>query len=171
MSTKLKERLEREGVVGLPQRSGGERSEPERSGGSPTTRAATTPSPDPEVTEKPTRRRFTADYKLRVLLEADACRNDGDVGRLLRREGLYSSHLAAWRRQRKDGGLKALAPRQRGPRSKKNDPLARRNAELERENRRLRRRLEQAETIIDIQKKASALLGIPLNHPASDEND
>lgn len=106
-----------------------------------------------------------------MLREADACRNTGDVGRLLRREGLYSSHLAAWRRQRRSGELKALAPRQRGPRAKKNDPLVRRNVELERENRQLRRRLEQAETIIDIQKKACALLGIPLNHSASDEND
>jgi transposase-like protein len=123
------------------------------------------------VAEKATRRRFTADYKLRVLREADACQNPGDVGRLLRREGLYSSHLVAWRRQQKSGELQALAPRQRGPRAKKNDPLVRRNVELERENRRLRRRLEQAETIIDIQKKASALLGIPLNHRASDEND
>jgi transposase-like protein len=125
-------------------------------------------APDPEVTERAKRRRFTAEYKLRILRKADACKGDGDVGALLRREGLYSSQLAAWRRQRDEIAKAGLKARKRGPKSKAVDPRVK---QLERENVRLRRRLEEAETIIDFQKKLSKLLGIPLKSPDSDGND
>ena len=125
-------------------------------------------APDPEVTERAKRRRFTAEYKLRILRKADACKGDGDVGALLRREGLYSSQLAVWRRQRDDIAKVGLKARKRGPKSKAVDPRVK---QLERENVRLKRRLEEAETIIDFQKKLSKLLGIPLKSPDSDGND
>ena len=124
--------------------------------------------PDPEVTERAKRRRFTAEYKLRILRKADACKGDGDVGALLRREGLYSSQLAAWRRQRDEIAKAGLKARKRGPQAKAVDPRVK---QLERENARLKRRLEEAETIIDFQKKLSKLLGIPLKSPDSDGND
>ena len=125
-------------------------------------------APDPEVTERAKRRRFTAEYKLRILRKADACKGDGDVGALLRREGLYSSQLTAWRRQRDvivKAGLKAG---KRGPKAKVADPQVK---QLKRENARLKRRLERVELMLTIQKKASEMLGIPLNHPDKDEND
>lgn len=125
--------------------------------------------PDSEVVEKPARRRFPAKEKLRILREADRCREPGQLGAMLRREGLYSSHLTEWRRQREAGALAALAPRKRG-RPARVPPWTRRVAELECENARLQRRLQQAEAIIEIQKKVSALLGIPLNHPGSGES-
>jgi len=125
--------------------------------------------PDPEVVEKPQRRRFTAEYKVRILREADACAEPGEIGALLRREGLYSSHLTEWRRQREQGAWAGLAPKKRGRRGAPPHPLARRVSELERENTRLQRRLQQAEAIIEVQKKVSELLGIPLNQPESDE--
>jgi transposase-like protein len=131
---------------------------------------AKTMSPDPEVPEQAKRRRFSAKYKLRILREADACTEKGQLGRLLRREGLYSSHITTWRRQREEGSLKGLAPKKRGRKSKKS-PKSKRVAQLESENRRLRRKLEQAEAIIDIQKKVSTLLGISMNGPESGEND
>src|SRR2546426_10344345 len=119
-----------------------------------------------EVVAKATRRRFTAAEKLRVLREADGCTKPGDLGALLRREGLYSSHLAAWRAARQRGELAGLTPRRRGPRAKPVDPRDKKIAELERETRRLQARLERAEGLIEVQKKVSQLLGIPL---ASDE--
>jgi transposase-like protein len=125
--------------------------------------------PDPEVPEKPQRRRFTAEYKVRVLREADACAEPGELGVLLRREGLYSSHLTEWRRQREQGVLAGLTPKTRGRRGVPPHPLARRVSELEREKTRLQHRLQQAEAIIEVQKKVSELLGIPLNPPGSDE--
>jgi len=125
-------------------------------------------APDPEVTERAKRRRFTAEYKLRILREADACKGDGDLGALLRREGLYSSHLATWRRQRDEIAKAGLKSRKRGPKAKVADPRVK---QLERENARLKRQLEQAETIIDFQKKLSKLLGISLKPPTSGEND
>ncbi len=125
-------------------------------------------APDPEVTERAKRRRFTAEYKLRILRKADACKGDGDVGALLRREGLYSSQLAAWRRQRDELAKAGLKARKRGPKAKVVDPRVK---QLERENARLKRRLERVELMLDIQKKASEMLGIPLNHPDKDEND
>lgn len=111
------------------------------------------PPPDPEVDSKPTRRRFTAAYKLKILEEADGC-SGGDVGALMRREGLYSSHLSTWRRQREEGALQALG-KKRGRKAKSRD---KEKEQLARENARLRRKLQQAEKIIEIQKKVSALL-------------
>lgn len=127
--------------------------------------------PDPEVLEKPARRRFTAAYKLAILGEADACSKPGEVGALLRREGLYSSHLTGWRKQRDQGSLQALAPAKRGRKPKAKNPLADEVARLERENGKLRKRLEQAEMIVDFQKKVSDLLGIPLATPPGEESE
>jgi transposase-like protein len=124
--------------------------------------------PDPEVSEKAKRRRFTAEYKLGIVREADACKGDGDVAALLRREGLYSSLLSSWRRQRDEVAGAGLAAIKRGRKGKPEDP---RLKELERENARLKRRLARVETMLEIQKKASELLGIPLNPQANDEND
>ena len=124
--------------------------------------------PDPEVPEKPEKRKFTAEYKLRILAEADRCTAPGEIGALLRREGLYHSNLSRWRRMRDEGTLGALAPKKRGPKEKPINPLAEKVAELERENAALKRKLKQAETIIEIQKKVSALLGIP---PEGEESE
>jgi transposase len=117
--------------------------------------------PDPEVREKTVRRRFTAEYKLRILKEAVSCKEQGQLGSLLRRDGLYSSILITWRRQIEKGTLDALSPRKRGPKAKRPDPSARLIAELERENKKLKKKLRQAETIIDVQKKISEILQIP----------
>ena len=108
------------------------------------------------------RRRFTAEYKLRVLREADGCTEPGQLGALLRREGLYSSHLTAWRQQRDQGTLAGLAPKQRGRKASPDAPLVAENERLKRENQRLTAKLRQAETIIEVQKKLSEILGIPL---------
>lgn len=128
-------------------------------------------SPDPEVPERVRRRRFSASYKLRVLREADACsssnNNKGELGALLRREGLYSSHLTSWRRQRDRGELEALQPRRRGRVSA--DPAALELARLRRENERLAQQLATAETIIEIQKKVAGLLGSTLASANSTE--
>ncbi|MFQ5891150.1 MAG: IS3 family transposase [Gemmatimonadota bacterium] len=115
--------------------------------------------PDPEVPEKATRRRFTAEYKLRILREADGCVEPGALGALLRREGLYSSHLTTWRRQREQGALEALRPHKRGRPAPPAHPLVRRIAELERDIARLQERLRQAEAIIAAQKKPFRDLG------------
>jgi len=120
-----------------------------------------------EVVAKASRRRFTASEKLRVLREADRCRKPGELGALLRREGLYSSHLSAWRAARKRGELAGLTPRRRGPKAKAVDPRDKKIAELERETRRLHARLERAEGLIALQKKVAQLLGAPLTN---DEN-
>jgi len=132
------------------------------------------PPPDPEVVERPRRRTFTAKYKLRILEEADACTEIGAVGALLRREGLYSSHLSSWRRQRKGGVLSALKPKKRGRKGKVQTPEAKRIAELEsklrvaeREKRKLEAKLRRADLLLEIQKKASELLEIPLDQPGS----
>lgn len=116
------------------------------------------PVPDPEVTRKPRHRQFTAAYKLQILAEADACQVPGQIGALLRREGLYSSHLSKWRRQRTRGALAGLAPHARGPQV---NPLAAEHAAQQREIERLRAQLQRAETIIDVQKKLCTLLGLP----------
>lgn len=121
--------------------------------------------PDPEVSERAARRRFTAEYKLQVLRQADQCAGVGEIGALLRREGLYSSHLTTWRRQREHGALVALAPKTRGRPAPPVSPLARRVAELERDNARLARRLHQAEAIIEAQKKLSEILGLSVPTP------
>ena len=124
--------------------------------------------PDPEMAEKPKRRRFSAEYRLRIVREADSCTAPGEIGALLRREGLYSSLLTAWRRQRDEGALAGLRSKKRGPKAKAVDSRVKR---LERENARLKRKLEQAETIIDIQKKVAVMLGIPLRTSEPDEKD
>ena len=116
--------------------------------------------PDPEVPVKKPRRKFTAKYKLQILQEADVCTEPGQRGALLRREGLYSSNLTTWRRQKDEGLLEALSPKKRGRKEKEKNPLAKKVTELERENERLRKRLKKAETIIDVQKKISEILGI-----------
>jgi transposase-like protein len=110
--------------------------------------------PDPEVPEKSLRRRFTPAYKLRILEEAQQCTKPGQLGALLRREGLYSSNLTLWRRQMQEG----LVPKKRGPVAHKTDPRSRRIAELERDNEKLTRKLKQAELIIEVQKKVADLL-------------
>ena len=148
-----------------------ERSEAERAGAGVTVRRAeVVVVADPEVPEKARRRRFTAEYKLRVLQEADACNEPGEIGAVLRREGLYSSHLVVWRRQRAEGTLQGLRPRKRGRKPQPRNPLAKKVEELERENKRLERRLKQAEIIIDVQKKVSQILGVPLSdEPKGDD--
>ena len=123
--------------------------------------------PDPAVEAKAKRRRFTAEYKLRILREVERAKEPGEVGAILRREGLYSSHLVQWRHQR-DRVAKAGLVRKRGPKPRLEDP---RIKKLEREKARLERKLRQAEIIIEYQKKVAALLGIPLNQPDSDELD
>jgi len=125
--------------------------------------------PDAEIPQRPVRRSFLADYKLQILRQADACTQRGQVGQLLRREGLYSSHLTTWRAQRQQGTLDALAPKKRGRKTRTNDPALEKSRCLERENKQLRERLRQAEVIIDIQKKVAEILGIPLNSPESGE--
>jgi transposase len=122
--------------------------------------------PDPEVREKPERRRFTASYKERIVREADACTEKGQIGALLRREGLYSSQLTEWRKQYRQGALAALKDDKRG--RPKVNPLQEENEKLQRRVERLEHRLQQAETIIEAQKKIAAILGNP---PASRESD
>jgi transposase-like protein len=117
--------------------------------------------PDPEVAATPTRRRFTAKNKLRILKLAAACTVVGSLGALLRAEGLYASNRTTWRRQRTDGVLSALTPQKRGRKASARHPLRAENETLCKENARLSTRLKQAELIIDVQKKVSAILGLP----------
>jgi transposase-like protein len=117
--------------------------------------------PDPEVNGKPKRRTFTAEYKRKILKEAEACKGAGGVGALLRREGLYSSHLTHWRREFEQGALRGLAPKKRGRKAQGRNPLASQLAKLEKENQWLQKRLKQVEAIVEIQTKACELLGIP----------
>jgi transposase len=107
-----------------------------------------------EVVAKPTRRRFTVDYKMKVLKEADACHKPGEIGTLLRREGLYFSNLKAWREQRRKGELAGLAQKKRGPAPKATNPLAARVAALEKETARLNARAARAEALVELQKKS-----------------
>jgi len=125
--------------------------------------------PDPEVLPKASRRAFSAAEKLRILHEADTCTQPGQIGALLRREGLYSSHLVKWRRLRAAGQLQALTPQPRGPKPTPPDPLVAELAQVRNENARLQARLAQAELIIDVQKKVAQLLGASLPTPRSDE--
>lgn len=146
--------------------SEGERSEPER---------ATEPddggraTPDPEVVQRPVRRHFTAAYKQRILTEVDAAADTRTIGRILRREGLYSSHLASWRKTRDRSQRAALEPKKRGPKPFPKNQLQAENAKLTRENARLNKKLRRAELIIDLQKKVSQILGITL--PVLEESD
>jgi transposase-like protein len=146
--------------------SEGERSEPERATEPDDGRRAT---PDPEVVQRPVRRRFTADYKQRILAEVDAAADTRTVGRILRREGLYSSHLANWRKTRDQSQRTAFEPKKRGPKPSPKNPLQAENAKLTRENTRLNKKLRRAELIIDLQKKVSQILGITL--PVLEESD
>ena len=156
-------------VVAAPKVSAGERSEPKRAGGAATT-AALAQSAGPslvvagnsEVVAKASRRRFTVDYKLKILAQADACHQTGELGALLRREGLYSSSLALWRHQRQQGILTGLTPRTRGRKPDQQSQLVADNEQLKRQNQKLSKRLQQAEIIIEFQKKLAEVLGIPL---------
>ena len=162
---KIRSMLVDQSIVGEPERRGDERSEAPRSGGSSTIgRAAVPVPPDPEVSARHARRRFTTAYKLEMLRRADACTRHGELGALLRKEGLYSSHLITWRQQRSAG----LTAKKRGPKTTVVDPRVKK---LEQENRRLTARLQQAEALLAFQKKVSELLGIPLKPFVSDEDD
>jgi transposase len=125
--------------------------------------------PDPEVVPTAKRRRFTTQEKVRILKEADACTEPGELGALLRREGIYSSYLSRWRRARDRGELQALSPKKRGPKSAADRGLTKELAKLQRENERLRGRLAQAEAIIEAQKKLSELLGLNPRETGNDE--
>src|ERR1017187_4067439 len=153
--------LSSEALAGA-ERSGGEPGEPERSGAA--AKAGADPvlasRPGPEVVTKPKRRTYTAEYKQSILAEA-AAPKPGGVGALLRREGLYSSLLAYWRRERANGILEALTPRKRGPKSKRH-PMDEEIQKLRRQNARLAEDLRKAHLIIDVQKKVAALLGHPI---------
>jgi len=142
-----------------------ERAEPERSAGEANggadNRAAEAAGPDPEVSARPKRRRFTAAYKARIVEEAQRCTEPGEVGALLRREGLYSSALTQWRRQYQAGALEALKDDQRG-RKRTRDARDQELQRLQRDNARLNKKLRQAELIIEIQKKVAAMLGNPI---------
>ena len=160
-------------TVEEPERRADERSEAARSGGSSTVEPRPMPPrpdvhPDPEVTARRSRRRFTSQYKLEILRHADACSHPGELGAFLRKEGLYSSLLVTWRKQR----LAGLTPKKRG-RKVTTDPrvtqLEREKATLEATTRRLERRLQRADTIIAFQKKVAELLGIPLKPFEDDE--
>ena len=151
--------------VGEPERRGDERSEAVRSGGSPTDeREPGMVAPDSEVPARHARRRFTTAYKLEILRKADACTRHGELGALLRKEGLYSSHVVTWRRQRENG----LTPKTRGRKATRVDPQLKK---LEQENRRLTSRLQKVEALLAFQKKVSELLQIPLKPFVSDEDD
>jgi transposase-like protein len=131
-------------------------------GGRRPTVVAAAASASPELSDRPRRRSFTAQDKLRVLTEIDGAADTGRIGAILRREGLYSSTLCDWRRQRDAGAFNALVPARRGPKVAEPNPLAAELARSHKSNADLSRRLARAEAIIDIQKKVAALLGIPL---------
>ncbi len=129
-----------------------------------------TPAPDPEVPEKSRRRRFTAEYKLGIIEAADRCTRPGEVGALLRREGLYSSHLTTWRKQVGDGTLRALASKKRGPK-KKRDARDAEIAKLRREVARLEKKVGHYEIALEAQKKLAELWGVALDGEAAEEPD
>ena len=127
--------------------------------------------PDPEVSVKKPRRKFTANYKLHILQEVENCSEQGEIGALLRREGLYSSNLTTWRKQRERGILESMTPKKRGRKAREKNPLAQKVAELERENRRLQGKLKKAEIIIDVQKKISQILQLPEDPEKPEESE
>lgn len=149
-----------------------ERAEPERSGGEANgganNRAADQPVPDPEVLARPKRRRFTAAYKARIVEEAQRCTEPGEIGALLRREGLYSSALTQWRRQYQAGALKSLKDDKRG-RKRTRDVRDEELQRLRHDNERLGKKLHQAELIIEIQKKVAGMLGNPIEATPNSE--
>ena len=167
--------LKRETGMVAPEWSEGERSETSRNGGA--TIPVADPAPrdsgvaNPEVRDKAVRRRFTATYKRRILQEADQC-GSGGIAALLRREGLYSSHLTTWRKLRSKGEIAGLEPRKRGKKPVPRNPMAGELQRLTRENQHLQKRLHQAETIVEVQKKLCDLLGLtvpPIEQNESDE--
>lgn len=149
-------------ALGTAERSAGERREPARSAAAPN--ASGKKRPDPEVQPRAQRRSFNAAYKQRILAEADAATSKGSIGALLRREGLYSSHLTHWRQERSAAIEQGLQPRTRGPKPRI-DPSAKELQQLRRQNERLTEQLRKAEIIIDVQKKVASLLGITLAKP------
>ena len=158
------------GLAGA-ERSAGEPSEPQRSAAAAKAGASSglASPPDSEVVAKPKRRSFTVEYKLRILTEAEAAAaTPGGVGALLRREGLYSSLLAYWRREWADGIREALTPQKRGPKSKCH-PMEDENQKLRRQNARLTEELRKAHIIIEVQKKVAALLGHPIPEQDAEE--
>ena len=120
-------------------------------------------APDPEVVAKPTRRQFTAEYRLRIVEEAERCTRPGEVGRLLRREGLYTSHLSAWRKARRNGSLRGLTPNKRGAKPAEPNPLRAKVRQLEAKVVRLEKELATAHTILEVQGKVAGLLGLSLD--------
>jgi len=126
--------------------------------------------PVTEVREKAKRRRFTAEYRQRILREAAACTERGEVGALLRREGLYSSHLTIWRQNAEQAQLQALTPKKRGPKPKVVDDRDTRIVQMQRDIAKLTRRAERAEALVEVQKKVSQLLGIALPTPEESES-
>lgn len=129
------------------------------------TKAAVPPARATEEVAAPRRRTFSAEFKRQVLAEVEACTELGEVGALLRRHGLYSSHLTEWRRQREEGTLAGLAPRKRGRKAQERNPLTVEVARLQGENRKLLARAERAERLVELQKKVAELLGDPLPPP------
>lgn len=171
--------LEIHGGEGKPPRGAptegvtGERSEAGATGGgAPLGRArpVVKSAPDPEVQPNGRRRIFSATYKARIVAQADSCET-GELGSLLRREGLFYSTISRWRKQRDAGMLKGLTPQKRGPSPDPDKALRQRNAQLEKENQRLAKRLSNAELIIDVQKKVAMLLGLPLAANDLDEGE
>jgi transposase-like protein len=136
-------------------------------GGAPASEGWAPAGAETEVVAKARRRRFTAEYKRRIVREADRCTTPGAIGALLRREGLYSSHLTTWRAARDRGELEGLAPRKRGPKAPPPDPMAKKIAEQEREIGKWRKRAERAEALVEVQKKVAALLGTPFDSEPS----
>lgn len=173
MTKQTKAAAEDRPLLGSPERSKDSRSESARGGGEPNNGRAPKGIAigETETLERPTRRTFTAEYKLQILQEVDAATVPGAIGALLRREGLYSSILTAWRHERAAGTLAGLTPKKRGPQARKVLADAKRLQQLERENGSLRHRLKQAEIIIAFQKKLHDLLGIPLSSPPESEGD
>jgi transposase-like protein len=156
-------------LLGSPERRANERSETERrSGETNNGRAPEVVDGETETLERPKRRTFTAEYKQAIVKEADAASEPGAIGALLRREGLYSSHLATWRSERDAGALAGLRPKPRGPKTRVSAE-ARELVQLRRENEALRHRLKQAELIIEFQKKVHDVLGIPLSAPPGND--
>lgn len=125
--------------------------------------------PDPEVTERPQRRQYSAEYKQRILRLLDACSAPGEVGSLLRREGLYSSLVSTWRQQRNRAGQLGLEPQKRGRKPVPENPLAKKLAQVEREKRKLEQELKKAKLLLELKKKVSEILGISLD--STNESD
>jgi transposase len=156
---------------GIGEDGGGPRSGASPPSPMPPTEVAPRPWPVAvvEVPPKAQRRRFTAAFKRQILEAADQCETPGDVGALLRREGLYASNLHRWRKLREQGGLEGAVLPDRGPETTTNTPMARRLHDLQRDHAKLKRKLKQAEAIIELQKKVSEILGLTLAIPESDE--